>query len=331
MKPERKIKVLLFTDRKSGNSLIFERIRKNLEFDLRAVGIEVTDDINDDYDIAHFVSAKDVLFLESILIKKKTPIVLQAFSDFEDFEFEPDVETPVLKKEALRLYNLVDAILVGYNSQKIILRHFNVTSPIEVIPPATEYTVDRADTYNQRAFRSFYGLPPTAPIIINYGIYDPENGFDAYEALARIMPDIEFFFFGVKTSIFNSSEHYNRNLSLRNLHYEGIMPTELYNSMMTSAAGFVLTGKFHVENVLLAEAMRAGVPIISARNGILFDLLVNEKTAVICENLDDFYRAIKNIGDPDLIRNAYETVSAVSYVQKGTELKELYLSLIDAV
>ncbi len=47
---------------------------------------------------------------------------------YEDFEIT-SLEIMLLKKETERVDNLVDAILVGYNAQKTILRHMNISTP----------------------------------------------------------------------------------------------------------------------------------------------------------------------------------------------------------
>lgn len=327
MTTNQKIRVFLDNTSDISKTLVPSRIIVNLEKSFQSVGIEIVHDIEEEFDIAYFLSASSVVSHESELIKKKKPVVLQAFSDIYDSEIKSG-NLPALRKDAERIYNLVDMILVGFNAQKIILRHYNISSPIEVVPTVTEYTLDKEDKYNKNAFRSAYGVAKDVPIVINYGVYDTDNGFEEYEALARIMPDIEFFFFGAKNGLFNSSEYYARNLNLKNMHYEGVLPLELYDSAMVTVSAIVITGKYHVENIILAEAMRAGVPIISAKNGVLFDLLISGKTAYICDTIDDYYYAIKNINE-DYVKSAYEYVSNSTYFEKGSRLRSIFLDLIN--
>lgn len=322
----RKIRVFLDYNTDISKTLVPSRIISNLEKSFKSVGIELVSDIDEEFDIAYFLSASNIISYESELIKKKKPVVLQAFSDIYDSEFKAN-KLPTLRKDAERVYNLVDMILVGFNSQKIILRHYNISSPIEVVPTVTEYQLDREDKYNKNAFKSAYGVAKDIPVVINYGIYDTDNGFEEYEALARIMPDIEFFFFGAKNGLFNSSEYYARNINLKNMHYEGVLPLELYDSAMATVTAIVITGRYHVEHIILAEAMRAGVPIISSKNGVLFDLLIGDKTSYICETIDDYYHALKNL-DKEYVKNAYELISQSSYFEQGSRLKSIFLDLI---
>lgn len=328
MNQKSKIKVLLYADRKVGNSLVIERVIYNLKQSLKAADIDFTENIDEDYDIAHFLSVRDIITNEATIIKNKAPIILHGFCDYEDFEFN-SLGNYTLKKEAERIDDLVDGILVGYNAQKTILRHMNISTPIIVLPPASEYVIDRQNKYNVNAFREYYGLDLKTPIIINFGIYNPDNGFDDYESLARIMPDVEFFFFGARDGLFNASEHYNKASSLTNLHYEEMLPYELYDSAICSASAIVLTGKFHVESVVLHEAMNNGLPIISAKNGMLFDLLINDKTAIIIDNFDSLYNAVVNINkNSALLDNAKELTKVYDYEKKGQALKELYEKII---
>ena len=324
-----KIKVLLYADRKVGNSLVIERVIYNLKQSLKAANIDFTEDIDDEYDIAHFLSARDIIANESTLIKNKAPIILHGFCDYEDFEIT-SLGNYALKKETERVDNLVDAILVGYNAQKTILRHMNISTPIVVLPPASEYKIDKKNKYNLCAFRKCYGLDENTPVIINFGVYNPDNGFNDYESLARIMPDVEFFFFGARNGLFNASEHYNKASSLTNLHYEEMLPYELYDSAICTTSAIVLTGQFHVESVILHEAMNNGLPIISAKNGMLFDLLVNDKTATIVDNFDSLYNAVVNINKNEVILdNAKELTNTFDYEKKGQALKEMYEKIIE--
>ena len=193
-----------------------------------------------------------------------------------------------------------------------------------------EYKIDKKNKYNLCAFRKCYGLDENTPVIINFGVYNPDNGFNDYESLARIMPDVEFFFFGARNGLFNASEHYNKASSLTNLHYEEMLPYELYDSAICTTSAIVLTGQFHVESVILHEAMNNGLPIISAKNGMLFDLLINDKTATIVDSFDSLYNAVVNINKNEVILdNAKELTNTFDYEKKGQALKEMYEKIIE--
>ena len=51
------------------------------------------------------------------------------------------------------------------------------------------------------SFASAYGLQNSQKYVINYGLYD-SDAFDDYANLARIMPDLEFYYFGKKFDSF---------------------------------------------------------------------------------------------------------------------------------
>ena len=85
-----------------------------------------------------------------------------------------------------------------------------------------------------------------------------------------------------------------------------------------------------VESVILHEAMNNGLPIISAKNGMLFDLLVNDKTATIVDNFDSLYNAVVNINKNEVILdNAKELTNTFDYEKKGQALKEMYEKIIE--
>lgn len=80
MNQKSKIKVLLYADRKVGNSLVIERVIYNLKQSLKAANIDFTEDIDDEYDIAHFLSARDIIANESTLIKIKHLLFFMVFA-----------------------------------------------------------------------------------------------------------------------------------------------------------------------------------------------------------------------------------------------------------
>lgn len=293
---------------------------------LASQGYETTSDIKSEFAVAHLFSVRQVLEYEGLLADLKRPYFVHAFSFFDDYEPGENLSIE-LKKDTVRAYNGAAGIIVYWPSQKILLRHLGITAPIEVVRPVGEdYT--SLDPITRSAFRSSYAIPADRVAVSNLGVYNPDNGFDEYEDLARIMPDLDFYFFGLRTTLFNSSSHYSQSKSNRNLFYEDIVPSELYPSLIASISALVLTGSFHIESILLADVLKSRVPVISNKNPVLYDLLIADKTSLIATTTEQFYLALHDIEEHNYAEEAYRYISQYTYESEGAVLVDFYRSML---
>lgn len=287
---------------------------------------EMVCDSSSHIDVAHLFSVRQVLDYEAIFAERRIPYFVHAFSFYEDYE-KLDSLSIDLKKETLRAYNSAAGVIVYWPAQKILLRHLGVTVPIEVVHPVGE-DFNPIDPIAKDAFRHSYAIPAERRIVANFGIYHPENGFEEFEALARIMPDIDFYFFGLRTTLFNSSIHYSQAKANKNLFYEDVIPSELYPSLITSATAAVLTGTFHIESILLADILKSRVPIISNKNPVLFDMLIDRKTSLIVDSTEGFYNALHDIDIDNFADQGFEYISQYTYDSESEVLFDFYRSMI---
>ncbi len=330
-----KIRVLLcLNGDKNPNKAVLDRRLTCLRYALDSQGIEYTFSAKDDYDVVHLLSNEQYKAYKSISRGKaknpNAPLIYEAFADYGDFDFVKEEDgdkhlLPQLKKETVKALKEAKLVLVSWPSQKTILRHFSIKTPIEVVSPGSkDYSRENYLDCEIKAFRKFYGLKEEDKIIVNYGKYDYSSSFDVFENVARILPQYEFFFFGGREGMFKNSVRFSKNVKNQSLHYEDNIPLELYHSLMLNTKAIFISDPYHVDSLVLIEAMKQGIPIVSRKTPFLFDCLIEGKTALLGKEEKDFYSLLKNIDQTSFKEEAKEFASNFTIERYGKDLLEAY-------
>jgi glycosyltransferase involved in cell wall biosynthesis len=338
MNNDRKIKVLLcLNGDKDTNKPLIDRAGVLLRYALESAGIEYTYDFHEAFDLVHLLSLNQYKAFQNVptkaLINKKAPVVVSLFNDFNDFKDELSESDEDFQNQVLKAFKPIKAnlILCNWNAQMLILKHLNIFKTVNLVNiGARSYDQDTYSETEKKAFRKYYGVGEKAKIIIGYGEYSYDKGLDTMEALSRIMPEYEFFYFGGKTGIFSNPKHYEKNNDIPNLHYEAHVPEELYHSAIMNATAAFVPFKYHVDSVYLLELMKAGVPIVSSPNPFLYDMLVKDKTALLGESVEEYFHLLKNIKKVNCAEGAKEFAAQFTPETYGKRLKEVYSRLIIA-
>lgn len=332
-KENKKIKVLLsLNGDKDPLKSILDRAGVLLRYALEAAGMEYTYDYKDDFDYVHLLSLNQYWAYRSIRKKalkaSSSPLILTLFNDPLDLSNDSSQEEADFQKVLEKTYKQVtaDKVVCSCTSQALMIKHLNLFPSVNMVGVgAKTYLKEEYSSAELNAFRQYYGLKEKDKVIISYGPYDYSKGIFELESVARVMPEYEFFYFGERKGVLANSKHFGKGNTIPNLHYVDFIPNELYHSMMFLATALFLPYKYHADTVVPLEAMKARVPIISAKNDILFDFLVDKKTSVVCENTDGFYHALKNIEKINYKNSALEFAEPFTPESYGKRLKEIYI------
>lgn len=333
------IKVLLcLNGDKDNNKFILDRNGYILRYALQEAGIDYTYNFNQEYDIAYLLSLNQLkAYYSFVKPNKRKPIILSLFNDLNDFKIEEIEDSEdEFKANFNKLFKQIDAkenitIASNFPCQDLILNHFNCPFNKQVIYQGVkDYSKKEYSQIEKDAFRKYYKVPKERKIIVSYGEYDYSKGLDMLEALARILPEFEFFFFGNENGILSNSKHYTKTNKISNLHYEGNIPEELYHSMLLNTSCIFLPDRFHFDSLILLEAMKQNIPIASTKNPLLYDLLIDKQTCFIGENVEDFYNYIVNIDNFNYAKQARKFISSPSFTieEYASRIKELLSKII---
>lgn len=328
---DKKIKVLLcLNGDKDNNKFIIDRNGYILRYALQEAGIEYTYNYNQDYDLVHLLSINQLkAYYSYVKPDKRKPVILSLFNDDNDFKIEQlEDETSEIKtniNKVLKQFDGINTIVTIWPCQDLILNHFKCDIDKVNIPLGVkDYSKKEYSTLEKTAFRKYYRIPEDKKIVISYGEYDYSKGLDVFEAVARILPNYEFFFFGNKNGILSNSKHYEKTNKIVNLHYESSIPEELYHSLLLNTSCIFLPYRFHFDSLVLLEAMRQQIPIVSSKNPILYDLLIENKTALIGTTVEEYFNYINNIEKINLAKEAKKFADQFTIEKYAANLKSLY-------
>ncbi len=333
---DKKIKVLLcLNGDKDNNKFIIDRNGYILRYALQEAGIEYTYNYNEDYDLVHLLSINQLkAYYSMVKPNSRKPVILSLFNDDNDFKIEQlDEENSEIKtniNKVINQYNNINTIITSWPCQNLILDHFKcevnkVSFPLGV----KDYSKKEYSELEKLAFRKYYQIPQDKKIVISYGEYDYSKGLDTFEAVARILPDYEFFFFGNRNGILSNSKHYDKTNKIINLHYEASIPEELYHSLLLNTSCIFLPYRFHFDSLVLLEAMRQQIPIVSSKNPILYDLLIENKTALIGTTVEEYFNFINSIDSVNFKKEAKEFADQCTIEKYAINLKDLYLKTLE--
>lgn len=331
------IKILLcLNGEKDSNKFVVDRNGLLLSRSLQSQQIEYTYDYKQNYDIVHVLSLNQLKTYYSLVKEeKRKPVVLTLFNDINDFKITEFEEDGIFKLNTNKLYKAIEGIsylIVSWPCQELIMRHFDYLGKIKTIYLGSkDYTKTSYLDIEKNAFRKFYQLPEDRKIIFTYGEYDYSKGIDILEAVSRMLPEYEFFFFGGKSGILSNSQHYERVNDIKNLHYEDHIHRELYHSLLMNASCLFLPYKFHSDTAMVLEAMKQGVPVVANKSPFMYDLLIKDKTALIGEKIEDFFKYIKDVSKKNYAKQAREFVLPYTVESYGKSLKQLYLKILNRV
>ena len=267
-------------------------MRKTIKGALELVDTQYTSDLYDDYDIAHFMSPEDDIKL-SIALERGVPCVVSALFGEDDptsrflvYKNKDNKRTVTLKPRALRMLNKATLVLVPTEEAKKLLKECGVNTPIETCIPGVNmarFNFSRED--ETELFYRYFREDKNKKIVMALGEYTNNmNGIHAFINAAQKRDDTVFYYVACE----------NRDVKLgrarkiiksapKNVHFVGILPDDIYRSLLLNANVFMLPGYNLAGVVSIEEAMAAKCQLIVRKSSIFTDFLRNEDTAYVAE------------------------------------------------
>ena len=316
------------------------RMRKTIKGALEVLDVQYTSDIYDEYDIAHFMSPEDDLKL-SIVHERGVPVIVSALYGEDDptsrfliHKSKDGKRTTTLKPRALRMLNKATLVLVPTEDAKELLKDCGVTSPIEVCVPGVNmarFNFSRED--EKELFYRYFREDKNKKIVMALGEYTNNmEGIHAFINVAQKRDDTVFYYVACE----------NRDVKLgrakkiiktapKNVHFVGILPDDIYRSLLLNANVFMLPGYNLAGLVSIQEAMAANCQLIVRKSSIFPDFLRNEDTAYVAEFSETLTSLCLDYLNGEIqptIKNAYNAVSEHTLKRFGERLVNLYRSTI---
>lgn len=318
---------------KSGFKTAYEQHLKAL----RSVGVPVTDDPDDVYDVLHlhFFGPKSLLYLKRAR-RLGLPVVVHAHSmgahDFEDSFTLFNSIAPLYEKYLYYFYESSDAVFTCSQYAREQLQAQGITKPIYVISNAVDRERFRFRKEQRPAYRARLGLKNFT--VFSAGNVIPRKGVLDFIEVARQLPEVDFVWFGhlwPKLLTFYPEMHKAIKHRPPNLKMAGFV--EDTPAAFSAGDLFFLPSFRENQPMVLLEAASLGRPLvvrdIPEYRGWLIDG-VNARTGT---SVEEFVQIISKLAQNSrewqrLSQAAQDLAQASSLPVVGAQLKELYQRLL---
>ena len=333
------MKVLLYFEKanalkQSGIGRALRHQKKALE----SIGVEVTLDPKDSYDIAHI----NTLFNKSYKLlkkcnKKNIPVIVHGHSTVEDF------------RESFRCWKLVKGsfyrcLFKMYRNAKYIItptpysknlieNYKGVNAKVFALSNGIDLDEYAHNEESIKKFREHFNLKDNDKVVIGVGLFFHRKGIEDFFSVAEKMPDVKFIWFGNLAKILTQPRILK---AIKNRPSNVIMPGYIDGAIIKGAfqnANCLLFPSFEeTEGIVVLEALASKIPVIVRNIGVYDPWLVNNVNCLKANDVDGFIDKINYCLKNDtkyLIEKGYEVALERSIDKIGVELKNIYEEVIE--
>ncbi|MBE7057319.1 MAG: glycosyltransferase family 4 protein [Ruminococcaceae bacterium] len=302
---------------------------------LKSVGIPVTFDKNEDYDIVHINTIFPDSFFMSLKARAKgKKVVYYAHSTKEDFKNSfvgSNLLAPVFKWWIKRCYLRGDVLITPTSYSKGLLESYGIKKKIYPLSNGINLKDYSNSQLGGCRFREKYGFSPEDKIIISVGHYMNRKGITDFVELAKRLPEYQFIWFGYTPPAACTPDVREAvKTELPNLHFPGLATQEELKDAYSGSDMFLFLTHEETEGIVLLEAMAMKLTVLVRDIPIYKDMLTSGYNVYKAGTLDEFERRIKGILTgtyPSTFEEGYNFVKERDIPVVGEKLKEIYKEL----
>ncbi len=312
------------------------RLRKTIKGSLEMANVEHTTNVLDMYDIIHLMSPEEedkVKYANDLHV----PIVISALyceddpiASYLDYKNNDGKKETNLTPKALRFLNKADIVLVPSEQGKTLLLNQGVSTKVEVsIPGVNLSRFDFSREDEKEIFYRYFREDPSKKIVLAIGDYESMDGLNAFLNAAKKCPNAMFYYFGYEGFMSNLNRKTKAIIRKgpKNVKFTGILPNDVYRSMLLNADVVLLPGYKPVGVTTVLEAMAAKCQLIVRKDTVFPEIIkdgYNAHVAEFSETLSSLVRDyLENKIKPTIV-DAYNFVSQYDLKNYGLELLKIY-------
>ena len=320
-----------FQPKESKDNFEGARLRENLKGSLKENDISCTSNVNDDYDVAHFLSLDDLSKIKNAR-KRKIPVIISALSCESDssanFLTEKNGKYTLSPKAKLALNN-ASSIIVSDETSKKLLTDLGVESQIDVVSPGVDISRFEFEDDNKYIFYQYYQVEKHKKIVVVIGTYDDKKIPNKLAYIANMCPNYSFFYFGNTRAL----KVFNQNLKMpNNVRLCQITNNEIYCSMMANASIYLALDNTHHSPITILDAMASKTQIVALLPTLQNTELLEQAQAYIGESDEAIASILNNLHDGKFKNRsdiAYQVACDNSLQNVGKKLLKIYQRELD--
>ena len=326
------MKVFLSKNFKTESDQIYLRLHRDFSAIYYINGIDVTSNIESNYDFAHFVSVsckKDIIFVKEKLKKK---VIINYFVDKHTSK-KDNVSEILISSDEKKLLNKCDLIIASCQADKMILIANDIKTPIEVVtPPVKEEKFLHVSELEKNSFFKYAGLMKKDSFALSMVNYKNVQDVQDLIFLAKELKTYKIFVFGPKLKLF-------KNLKVkrlirkapRNIHFKTYINEDLFKSALLLSKFFIVTRESEGEIITILEAMITKTQIMSYHSHFIGDVLNDNINCIKVTDSKELAFKMKQcdeIGYPT-IEEGYSFAKKSNYETCGQNLKQILKKYIE--
>ena len=234
---------------------------------LRAAGAKVVTRWDPPADVIHLNTVLPCSLRAARRARRRgLPVVWFGHSTEEDFRHSftgSDLLAPLFRRWICHCYNQADLVLTPTPYSAGLLRSYGIRPPVAALSNGVDTDFFAPDPALRAAFRQRCGLTGGTRAVISVGHYMERKGILDFIALARSMPQVQFFWFGyTPPSLVPRRVRKGMAQAPANLHFPGFVSQEGLREAYCGADAFVFCSHEETEGIVVLEALACGVPVL---------------------------------------------------------------------
>ncbi len=299
---------------------------------LHAKGIATTHKWKDDTAVIHV----NTVFPDSVFAVWKAKrrgmyVVRYAHSTMEDFKHSfpfSNTLAPLFRLWIRFLYQQGDVVVTPTSYSKKILEQYGVTKPIIAFSNGVDTTRFSPRKEKRMAFRNRFGLSETDTVVISVGHFIERKGILDFLALAKWMPQIQFFWFGhTPLSLMTKQIKNAIRKKPANVQFPGFIDQDSLGQAYSGSDLFVFLSHEETEGIVVLEALSSGIPVVVYDIPVYKDWLIDKQDVYKARSLYEFQYLITSLEKgtlADLTQQGRKIAQERSIPAMGSRLLDLY-------
>ncbi len=332
--------LLYFEDAEGIKTSGIGRARSHQMRALAKAGVEFTcDPKQKGYEIAHI----NTLWAKSHKLLNKChkmgiPVIVHGHSTYEDFRNSFrcwKLIEPIFDHQIKYMYSRADMIITPTPYSKKLIEGYGFNRKVVAISNGIDLDEYKIDLDAQKAFRKQFNLKDDEKFVMGIGFPFERKGLHDFIEVARLFPDIKFFWFGHLAKILTSTKMLK---VIKNKPSNVIMPGyvkgELIHGALQTAACLFFPSYEETEGIVVLEALASKCPLVLRNIGVYKPWLQDGVSAHFCDNNEEFAKEIRLLLDngesEQILQNGYDVAKERSLDRIGEELKKAYTDCLSS-
>ncbi len=327
------MKILLYLGPRKKPDVVEERIYRNLRLMIEILGFEYTNNSEDIFDVAHFISVNDIDVINKVR-ELQIPIVFSGLNDTKTIKVQVAKEGNKLPGSLKTAISKVNMVIVPSDEIEKILIENKVETPSKVLSPGISYKLfDKMTELEKTSFLKYAGLQESDRFCV--GMISPKyiEDLENYSLIASKFPRLQFYLFGEKPKRSFFKRKINKVLDSlpSNLHLKGNVDEDLFKSALVYSQAFLILSERYVSVETILEAMITNCQIITFKSKIYNEILIDNVTSINVETMEEMVEKVANINDNSIV-DLKNTVN--DFLEKhlldniALKLKEIYENVV---